>query len=118
MTQKKNILKSQNSTLTNVELLHYLQKQLTSEQENEIEKQLLESSFYSDAIEGLEEVKDKNNISIDLDQLHQSLKNQIQEQKKKKEKRKIKEIPFIILITVTVLLLCLLAFLVVYYTNR
>lgn len=117
MTPKKNIQNSPNESLNNDELLKYLQEQLSNEDQHEMEKQILDSHFYSDAIEGFEKIKNKKSIPVDVEQLHQSLKKQIQNQKEKNNKRKIKELPFIVLITIIVLLLCVLAFTVVYFTK-
>ncbi len=118
MTDTNNILNPQDDSLKNNELLKYLQEELNNEQQHEFEKNLLNSPFYSDAVEGLESLKNKNSIDFDIEQLQQSLKKQIQDHKKKKKKRKIKELPFIILITAIVLLLCVLAFIVVYFTQH
>lgn len=65
-------------------LLEYLNNHLDDAGRHDFEKQLLDDDFMSDAVEGLDMVKDKNDIPLMMQQLNQSLKSQLASRKNKR----------------------------------
>ena len=59
---------------------------VTKVKKHEVEKKLLESDFADDALEGLKEIKDKQQISYMVDMLNRDLKNKLQKKKQRREK--------------------------------
>ena len=70
----KNILSNLSTDIDQEILLQYLQDQLTEEKKHELEKQLLENEFANDAMEGLQQLKNKKDIHIIIDHLNRELK--------------------------------------------
>ena len=57
-----NILSNSNKDIDNQKLMDYLSGKLSAEKTHEIEKQMTDSDFVNDAVEGLQEIKNKTNI--------------------------------------------------------
>ena len=70
----KDILSSLSTDIDQETLLLYLQGKLSSEKKHEVEKKLLESEFTDDAIEGLQEIKDKEQITYMVEMLNRELR--------------------------------------------
>ena len=70
----KDILSHLSTQVDQATLLQYLQGTLPKEKEHEIEKQLLQSDFEEDALEGLQEFKDKEQLQFMVDKLNRDLK--------------------------------------------
>ena len=70
----KNILSHLSTDIDQETLLLYLQNKLSDEKRHEIEKILLESNFEDDAVEGLQQVKDKEQINYMVEALNRKLK--------------------------------------------
>ena len=60
----KDILSHLSTDIDQETLLLYLQDKLSEEKKHEVEKKLLENEFANDAMEGLQEIKDKQQIVI------------------------------------------------------
>ena len=58
----KDILSNLSKDVDQETLLLYLQGKLSEEKKHEVEKQLLQSDFEDDAVEGLQEFKDKEKL--------------------------------------------------------
>lgn len=71
------------------DLLKYLNQNLSPEELHELEKAMLQDTFVNDAIEGLSEIKDKEQINKSIDQLNNHLGKMIKDRTEKKRKRKI-----------------------------
>jgi hypothetical protein len=66
----KDILSHLNPDIDQATLLLYLQGKLSAEEQHEVEKQIIDNEFEADAIEGLQNFKDKRNLSSLVDQLN------------------------------------------------
>jgi anti-sigma factor RsiW len=84
-----NILSNSGKDIDNQQLMDYLAGKLSEEQKHEVEKIMADNEFMNDAIEGLEEVKDKRDINLFVEQLNRDLQKKIQQKKVKKQKRKL-----------------------------
>jgi anti-sigma factor RsiW len=91
----KNILSNSNKDIDNQKLMDYLSGKLSAEEKHEIEKQMAESDFVNDAVEGLQDIKNKKDVSQYVDQLNDNLHKQLDKKKKRKQKRALKYQPWI-----------------------
>ena len=108
------ILSDSNKDIDNQKLMDYLSGQLSAQEVHEVEKSMATSEFVNDAVEGLLEVKNNNDISTLVEQLNKDLGKKLQQKKSFKEKRKLKEYPWIYLSLVLVLLLVIAAWFVIH----
>ena len=108
-----NILSNSNKDIDNQKLMDYLSGKLSGEEKHEIEKKIVDNEMLNDAIEGLEELKNKKDINVLVEQLNTNLKNQLQKKKEKKEKRKIKDFNWIYLAIILILIIILIGFFVI-----
>jgi len=108
-----NILSNSNKDIDNQKLMDYLSAKLSAEEKHEIEKQMADSDFVNDAVEGLEEVKNKKDLSLFVEQLNTNLHKQLDKKKKRKQKRALKDQPWLYLTIVLLLLLIIICFIVI-----
>ncbi|MGB4937056.1 MAG: hypothetical protein WBO30_08575, partial [Ferruginibacter sp.] len=89
----KNILSNLNKDIEQDKLLDYLSKNLSADDAHELEKQMADDAFMNDAVEGLEQFKNKKDLLLLVEQLNSDLKKKTAKKKNKKEKRKLKDQP-------------------------
>ena len=109
----KDILGNLNKDIEQDKLLDYLNKNLSAAEAHEVEKQMADDEFMNDAVEGLENFKNKKDVSLLVQQLNSELKKQTEKKKAKKEKRKLKDQPWLYITIVTLLILIIVAYLVI-----
>jgi len=109
----KDILSNLNKDIGQEKLLEYLSNKMPAGEAHELEKQMADDAFMNDAVEGLNELKDKKNINAYVEQLNRDLQKQLDKKKKRREKRKIKDQPWVYFTIVLVLLLIIVSWLVV-----
>lgn len=114
----KDILTHLNTEVDQETLLKYLQGKLSSEEEHEVEKNLLDDDFEADALEGLQTMPDTQHISVLVDQLNRDLKKKTSTQKKWLFKREAKLESWLLLTIVILLLLIVISFLIIYSINK
>ena len=115
MSEKlKDILSHLSTEVDQETLLKYLEGRLSDEQRHEIEKKMLGSEFTDDAMEGLQEIKNKQRISSLVDQLNRDLHNKLEKKKKRREKFRFKDQPWLYIALVIILLLIVLSYMVIY----
>jgi len=105
----KDILSHLSKDIDQETLIQYLQGNLTEEKKHELEKQLVDNEFASDALEGLSEIKDKQQIQYMVEMLNRDLKQKTAKKKKRREKMKIKDQPWLyvsILILILLIVIC------------
>jgi hypothetical protein len=108
-----NILSNSNKDIDNQKLMDYLSGKLSAEEKHDIEKQMADSEFVNDAVEGLEAIKNKKNLEAFVDQLNTGLQKQLEKKKKRKQKRTLKDQPWLYLAIVLLLLLIVISFIVI-----
>ena len=69
----KNILSNLNKDIEQEKLLDYLNKNLSAAEAHEVEKQMADDAFMNDAVEGLEQFKNKKNLTLLVEQLKKIL---------------------------------------------
>ncbi|MEO7306418.1 MAG: hypothetical protein ABIR78_11535 [Ferruginibacter sp.] len=109
----KDILSNLNNDIEQEKLLDYLNKKLSAAEAHEVEKQMADDEFMNDAVEGLENFKNKKDLSLLVDQLNRDLKKQTAKKKLKKEKRKLREQPWLYISIVILLVLIIICFIMV-----
>lgn len=109
----KDILSNLNRDIEQEKLLDYLNKKLSASEAHELEKQMADDEFVNDAVEGLEEFKNKKDLSLYVQQLNNDLKKQLDKKKQRKEKRKLKEQPLLYFSIVLLLVLIVVCFVLV-----
>lgn len=70
-------------------LLKYINDQLTGEERHELEKRLLNDSFENDAVEGLQEIDQKEKIELIVDALNRDLKKRMAKKAKARNPMKL-----------------------------
>lgn len=109
----KDILGNLNKDIEQDKLLDYLNKNLNAAEAHEVEKQMADDEFMNDAMEGLQNFKNKKDVSLLVQQLNADLKKQTAKKKAKKERRKLKDQPWLYIAIVTLLLLITIAYIVI-----
>jgi hypothetical protein len=110
----KDILSNLNPEVDQETLLRYLQGKLSEQEQHEVEKQMMGDDFEADALEGLQEFKNKKNLSLLVDQLNADLKRRTEKKKRFKEKMKLKLDSNLIIAVVIILLLIILSYFVIH----
>jgi hypothetical protein len=110
----KDILSNLSTDIDQETLLLYLQGKLSPEQQHEIEKQITDSEFESDAFEGLQSINDQKKLQTIVNQLNYDLKKKTAKKKALKEKKRLKEEPWLILSLIIILLLIVISYLVIH----
>ena len=109
----KDILSNLNKDIEQEKLLDYLNKNLSAAEAHEVEKQMADDEFMNDAVEGLENFKNKKDVSLMVEQLNSELKKQTAKKKARKEKRRLKDQPWLYITILTLLILVIVAYVVI-----
>src|SRR5688572_33259499 len=109
----KDILANLSTEVDQETLLKYLEGRLSEEQKHEVEKKMLATEFCDGAMEGLQGIKNKNDISSLVEQLNRDLHRQLEKTKQTCEKVRVKDQPWLCIAIVIILLLSVLSDVVV-----
>jgi anti-sigma factor RsiW len=114
----KDILSNLNTEVDQETLLKYLQGKLSAEEQHEVEKSLLNDPFEAEAVEGLQNIQDKEQIQKLVAQLNRDLKKKTVRKKRTLFTHDAKVEPWLLMTVVFILLLVIIAFLVIYRMKR
>ena len=109
----KDILSNLSTEVDQETLLLYLQGKLSEEKKHEVEKQLLQDEFDDEAMEGLQDIKDKEQLQYMVEMLNRDLKKKTEKKKKHREKMTIKYQPWLYVSILILLLLVALCYVVI-----
>ncbi|MEI2738481.1 MAG: hypothetical protein V9F01_06835 [Chitinophagaceae bacterium] len=109
----KDILSNLSNEVDQETLLLYLQGKLSEEKKHEVEKQLMQNEFDEDAIDGLQEFKDKEQLQYMVEMLNRDLKKKTAKKKQRREKMKIKDQPWLYISILILILLIVLCYIVI-----
>ena len=109
----KDILSHLSTDVDQETLLLYLQDKLSEEKKHEVEKKLLENEFAGDAMEGLRDFKDKQQVASIVEMLNRDLKKKTEKKKKRRDKMKLKSQPWLYVIILIFILLIIISYVVV-----
>jgi hypothetical protein len=110
----KDILSHLSPDIDQETLLLYLQDKLSVEKKHEVEKKLLENEFADDAMEGLQQFKNKERLTLVMEQLNRELKAKLQKKKKRRERIHLKEQPWLYLAIVIIIMLIVISYIVIH----
>lgn len=115
MSNLTNILKH-DEELNSEELLRYLHGQSTEEERFSIEKQMADSDFVNEAIEGLQHFKDPGQVKLYVEQLNRQLQKQTDKKTQRRNKRKLKDQSWWLTVAIlAILLLCVTGYLLIHF---
>lgn len=109
----KDILSNLSTDIDQEALLLYLQGKLSAEQQHEVEKQMMENDFASDAMEGLQNIKDQQNLQLLVGQLNRDLKKKTEKKNAYKEKLRMKQDPWILIAVLLILALAVAGYFII-----
>ena len=110
----KDILSNLSTDVDQETLLLYLQGKLSEEKKHEVEKKLIQNEFDDDALEGLQEIKDKQQIQYMVEMLNRDLKKKTAKKKQRRDKMKIKDQPWLYISILILILLIVLSYIVIH----
>jgi anti-sigma factor RsiW len=111
MDEKLFEILSGSGQVTQQKLLDYLQGKLSPAESHEIEKLLADSEFMNDAAEGLEQIRNKEELPVVLNELNRHLVKKLSTKRRKMLKRGLPDL----LIPVVATILILIVILMIYY---
>jgi hypothetical protein len=109
----KDILSHLSKEIDQEALLQYLQGRLPDEKKHELEKQLVDNEFAADALEGLTEIKDKQQIQYMVEALNRDLKKKLEKKKQRRAKLQLKQEPWLYIAIIIVIILAIISYIVV-----
>ena len=110
----KDILSHLSNDIDQETLMLYLQDKLSEEKKYEVEKKLLENEFASDAMEGLQEFRDKQQVAYIVEALNRDLKKKTEKKRQQREKMKLKDQPWLYISIVIIILLIIISYVIVH----
>ena len=109
----KDILSHLSTEIDQETLLLYLQGKLTEAQKHEVEKKLMQDEFNDEAVEGLQDFKDKEQLQYMVEMLNRDLKKKTAKKKWRREKMRIKDQPWLYISLLILILLIVLSYIVI-----
>jgi hypothetical protein len=109
----KDILANLNPDIDQETLLLYLQDKLSDEKRNEVEKQLAATDFDSDALEGLQEISDKQQIAYMVEMLNRDLKKKVEKKKERRKKMVLPDQTWLYLVVFILLVLIVISYIII-----
>ena len=110
----KDILSSLSTEVDQETLLLYLQGKLSEEKKHEVEKKILNNEFADDAMEGLQQFRNKHDLSVLVEQLNRDLHNKLEKKKISRFKLEIKNESLIYFAVVIIILLIVISYYVIH----
>ncbi|MBS1974529.1 MAG: hypothetical protein JST13_09275 [Bacteroidetes bacterium] len=105
-----NILTNDNQDFDNQKLIDYLNGKLPPQEKHEVEKWMADNHIANDAIEGLQHIKDKKNLSLYVGQLNKNLHEQLQKNKARHTNPSITQRLWVYIAAILILALCIIGF--------
>ena len=109
----KNILSHLTTEIDQETLLLYLQGKLPAEKKHEVEKTLVENDFANDALEGLQQIRDKQRIAYTVDMLNRELKKKTERKKQRRLKLQLKDQSWLYVIIFIFIILIILSYMII-----
>ena len=109
----KKILSNLNNDIEQEKLLEYLNRQLTEQEQHDLEAQMNDDEFMSDALDGLEQMKDKTAVPLIVKELNSGLRKQLDKNKKKRNRRSAAPDSWVYYTIILLLLLAITAFVII-----
>ena len=110
----KDILSHLSTEIDQETLLLYLQGKLSEEKKHEVEKKLLDNEFANDAMEGLQEFKDKQQVAYMVDMLNRDLKKKTEKKRQRREKLNLKDQSWLYISILIIIILIIISYLIIH----
>jgi predicted anti-sigma-YlaC factor YlaD len=110
----KDILAHLSTDIDQETLLLYLKGQLSEEKKHEVEKKLMENEFTGDALEGLQQIRDKKQITSMVEMLNRDLQQKIKKKKERRQKRILKEQSWLYLAIFIFIILIVISYMIIH----
>ena len=108
-----NILSNSNKDIDNQLLMDYLSGKLSAEKSHEVEKMMADNELFNDALEGLQQIRDKKDIQTYVEQLNRDLQKSLTKKRQRREKRKLKEGLWGYVAVIVIIMLCIAGYYVI-----
>lgn len=118
MADWKDILSDDDEHPNEEELINYVGDHLSEEEKYALEKKIIDSSFTSDAVEGLQTFDKKSNLYDYVQQLNKNLNHQLSSKKERKEKRRLKDNPWVTITIIVLLAICILGYYLIHLHTK
>jgi hypothetical protein len=109
----KDILTHLNPEVDQETLLRYLEGHLAPEKQHELEAQLLDADFEAEALEGLQQMRDRKAIPGIVEALNKDLKKKTEKRRARRRRLNLKFEPWLFITMIIVLLLVIIGFVIV-----
>jgi ferric-dicitrate binding protein FerR (iron transport regulator) len=110
----KDILSHLNPEIDQDILLRYLQGHLSDAEQHELEKQMQDSDFEADALEGLENFKDKQRIHSVVEQLKRDLQKKTEKKRAARKKAELHIQPWLVFAVILILVLVVISYFLIH----
>ncbi len=114
--EHKKAISSNERPVNQEKLIEYLEGSLSALERQHIEKQLEEDEFLNDAMEGLHQITDSQQIKQVVNDLNRSIQKQITTQQRKKNKQPIFSLYWVYIAIILLIILILSAYLILSQT--
>ncbi|HVG39964.1 MAG TPA: hypothetical protein VM888_00035 [Chitinophagaceae bacterium] len=110
----KDILGNLSTEVDQETLLLYLQGKLSADKQHQVEKELMENEFAADALEGLQNVENKQNLTLIIEQLNRDLKSKTARKKAYRKKRRVDVDSWLVIFIIFILLLVVVSYFIIH----
>ncbi|HSB93953.1 MAG TPA: hypothetical protein VLC28_12590 [Flavitalea sp.] len=114
MSDLFNILSNSNKDIDNQKLMDYLAGKLSGDDKHEVEKWMNENPFVNEAIEGLQTVKEPEQVSVYIQQLNSQLLKQVSKKSKGRPHKLQINLTYSIIAILIILILAVVALLIIH----
>ena len=113
----KDILSNLATGIDQETLLLYLQDKLSEEKKQAVEEKLLENEFADDAVEGLKQFRDKQQMAYMVEMLNRDLKKKTEKKKQRRQRLQLKDQTLVYVSILIILLLIVLSYMIIQKMN-
>jgi hypothetical protein len=100
------------------DLLKYLQGNASDEERFAVERQMAESDFVGDAVEGLQQFGNQQEMRKYVDDLNRQLQKYTSARSARKNKRRLKDNNWLIIAILGILLICVAGYLLIHFNTK
>lgn len=90
-SELKDILSNLNKEIEQEKLLEYLNRRLSTDEQHMLESQMIQDEFTSDAMDGLQQMKNTEVVNATVAQLNANLKRELEKGKRKRPGKVMKD---------------------------
>ncbi|HEV9037276.1 MAG TPA: hypothetical protein VGQ51_11665 [Puia sp.] len=107
------ILSESNKDIDNQQLMDYLSGKLSGEALHELERSMADNPLLNDAVEGLQQLKNKKNMQTYVDELNTAMLKSLDKKKNRRLRRRLRDTPWTYFAIILVLALCIIGYFLV-----